>query len=1484
MAGVLPDNDGSSGVLPTPAISAPPKLAPMPLAPMADPTMRRFDDMPAARSAIFGGVLATASKFEPIVNQRHTLSVTDVGWGDNEETKSIKAQKEAILKGQTLNRSLKGTLNLTDSVTGDIIESKRTTLAKIPYLTDRGTFILNGTEYTLANQMRLKPGVFTRITHSGEVESHANIMPGKGASHKYSLDPEKGVFSIKFGQSSVPITPLLKALGASDKQLREAWGNDIYNSNASTDDPQHMEKIFSKIGKSKPGDIVTPESRKQSVLDAIAKMEMDPDVNFKTLGQPYKNISADSILAATKKILAVHRKELDPDDRDAMAYQSMIGPEDLFSERVRSAHRVMRPLLWKASFKQNLSSFSPGFLDSHVNGAISTSGMGQPLEEVNPADLLNQITRVTRLGEGGIPSLQSVPEEARNVQPSHFGFIDPLLTPESLKVGVDSRIAINSRKGLDGKVYGSFRDVSTGKDVWRTPEEMTKEIVAFPNQLRDPNNTKIAALSGGKIKYVNRDEVAYELPRMESSFNQLANLIPLKSATKGQRVMMGARMLTQALPLQNPQSPYVQSGMPDEEDKSYEEEYGSHMGAVRSQNAGQVIKVDGDEIHIRGEDGQLHKTELYNNLPFNRKTFLHNTPSVSVGDVVGKGDLLAKSNYTDDKGTTALGTNLRTAYIPYKGFNFEDAIVISEGAAKRLTSEHMYQHETEFGPDTKQGKKTFLTLFPSNYTKEHVGNMDDNGVVKPGTVVRTGDPLIFQANILSRAHNHQVGRSRTGFNDASVTWDHENEGVVTDVTATKKGYAVSVKSLVPMKEGDKLSGRYGDKGVISTVVPDDKMPKGADGRPFEVLLNPLGIITRTNPGQMVEAALGKISEKTGKRYAVKDFDNIEDLTEYAINELKKHNLSDMEDIEDPDTGRKIKGIFTGNRFFMKLHHTSESKGQGRGVSSGYTAEETPAKGGETGSKRMALMDVNALLSHGAHEVLRDAGAIRGQKNEDYWAAFMTGKPLPIPRVPLTYRKFMSQLQAAGINPVRKGSKTQLMAMTSADVDSLSGTREITRSDTVDWSGSMKPVGGGLFDPTLTGGHGGTMWSHIKLHEPMPNPVMEEPIRRVLGLTENKFRDVLAGREELNGIKGPGAISGALKKMNVDQEIIKARAQIASGKKSYRDTAVRKLGYLKTSKDLGMHPSDWVLDKVPVLPPLFRPVSIMQSSGLPMVGDANYLYKELIDSNSEMKEASNHFTDLSDHRLAVYDSFKGVTGMADTTNPKLEQKNVKGILKQVFGDNPKFGVLQRKLLASNVDMVGRAAITPNPDLDMDQVGLPEDRAWAVYKPFIMRRLIRRGVDRFKAADLIESKDKMAMDAMLAEMDARPVIITRAPVLHRYGVMAFRPQLVKGSTLQVPPIIVKGFGADFDGDAMNYHVPTTDESVKDALEKMLPSRNLLAVKNFKVHQLPMNEYQGGLYTATSEASKRPEKYFKTKMDAVRAYKAGEISANDKVVIVG
>jgi hypothetical protein len=275
----------------------------------------------------------------------------------------------------------------------------------------------------------------------------------------------------------------------------------------------------------------------------------------------------------------------------------------------------------------------------------------------------------------------------------------------------------------------------------------------------------------------------------------------------------------------------------------------------------------------------------------------------------------------------------------------------------------------------------------------------------------------------------------------------------------------------------------------------------------------------------VEAALGKVAAKTGKPFKIKDFDNDNDLIEFATKELAKHGMTDKEDVTDPETGRKIRGILTGQRFFMKLHHTAESKGQGR-ATGGYTAEGTPAKGGSEGAKRVGMLDLGALLSHGAGKVIRDAKMVRGQANPEYWTQFMSGYDPPLPKVPHVYEKFVQQLRAAGVNTVRTGTKTHIMALTDKDIDELAGDREIQNTETVDWKGNLKPIKGGLFDETLTGGHNGNRWSKVTLHEPMPNPVMEEPIRRTLGLTEKQFRAVLAGQENPRVCSEPQATSGS----------------------------------------------------------------------------------------------------------------------------------------------------------------------------------------------------------------------------------------------------------------------------------------------------------------------------------------------------------------------
>jgi hypothetical protein len=825
------------------------------------------------------------------------------------------------------------------------------------------------------------------------------------------------------------------------------------------------------------------------------------------------------------------------------------------------------------------------------------------------------------------------------------------------------------------------------------------------------------------------------------------------------------------------------------------------------------------------------------------------------------------------------------AYVSWQGKNFEDAVVVSEGFAKKMSSEHMYQHDLEVNDKTKIGKKNFIQQFPGKFTKETLAKLDDNGVIRPGTVVNYGEPLILGTSQKEAAYNKVHKKGQSGQNDATITWDHHDSGVVTDVVMGKTGPTVVVKATSEVKVGDKLSGRYGDKGVIADVIPDREMPHSADGQPFEVLLNPLGVITRTNPAQMAELLLGKIAAKRGKPIKVQDFDSKKDMSEWVMQELAREGMSDLDDIVDPSKDQKISGVATGNRFFMKLHHTAESKGQSRGGGA-YTMEDTPAKGGESGSKRIGMLDTNALLSHGATATLQDVSSVRGQKNDQYWMQFMSGYNPQAAKVPFVYQKFVNQLRAAGVNVVKQGTQTNIMALTDKDIDELAGDRELTSAEGVDWNKQLKELPNGLFDKAKTGGHGGNRWSFIRLHEPMPNPVMEEPIRRMLGLTQKQFQGVLSGSENLAKYgTGPAAIKKALGGINLDAEIGKTRNVIAAGRASERDAAVRKLGYLKSCQKLKLKPEDYMLTKVPVLPPMFRPVSMM-SNDMPLINDANYLYKELFEANKNLKgiQAELGADGSGPERLATYNAFKAVTGLGDPISQKTRDKNVKGVLQSVFGSSPKFGTLQRKLISTTVDNVGRAVITPNPDLDMDSVGLPEEKAFQAYEKFVTRRLVRQGMSLRAAREQVVNKSDLARRILLEEMDHRPVYISRAPVLHKFGIMAMKPRLTKGDTLQVSPLIVKGFGADFDGDAMNYHVPSTEKARQEASDRLLPSRNLFSLSDFKsVMHAPANEYVGGLYHATSSNSERTRKIFRTIQDMRRAYERGDISVSDKVQIL-
>lgn len=918
--------------------------------PAAPPQMREFGDSAATRRNIYEDALAAANSVQPIEDDNFALKLSGVDWVDPERI-SRRDRKKAVLTGETLSRRLRGTWELWDKKANALLDSRKQIVGAVPYLSSMGTFTHRGNEYTVNHQQRLKAGVFARVKDNGELESHFNILPGKGVSHRYFLDPEKGVFKLRLGQSEMPLMPLLKAMGATDREIRDSWGDKLWQANYASNDSSVMRKLAQKILRKSDLEGADEGSATHKLVERFANMELGSDVTARTLGKPYDRVTKEAVLAATSKLLRVSRKETDPDDRDHLAYQQFLGPEDLFAERIRRDHGNLRRALFRKVAKDgSLSKMPSGALTPQIEQVLLGSGLAQALEEINPAEVFDKQTRITRLGEGGIPSVDAIPDEARSVQPSHMGFIDPIRTPESFRVGVDLQMARASRKGRDGKIYTQMRD-RTGALTWKTPEDLADAAIATPEVLATDSMwasmKRVPIMKAGKIDYVTRDEIDYQIPDFSAAFSPLANLIPFMSASKPGRVSMGSRYMTQALPVVKAEAPWVQSGIPGQPDKSYEDEYGKHMGAVRADKPGRVMKIQDGTVSVKYDDGATDEIELYQNHPFNRKTLINQEPTVAVGDKFTSGQLLARSNYTDGTGAVALGLNLKAAYFPYKGLNFEDAVVISEGAAGRLASEHMYQHDVDVTDRHKMGMKSFVSLFPGRYDKKTLTKLDEQGVVRAGQSVEFGDPLILAVKERDRAQNKIHKKRQPGYSDDSVVWKHHDPGVVTDVVWGKNGPVVLVKSVSPMQVGDKMSGRYGDKGVVSAIVPDDQMPHDKDGQPFEILLSPDGVITRTNPSQEIEAALGKVAAKTGRPVKVPDFHDIRDLEQWAEAKLKQHGLSGTEDVYWPEKGTRVSGIGTGYRFMMKLHHTAESKGQGRDSGS-YSSDETPAKGGETG--------------------------------------------------------------------------------------------------------------------------------------------------------------------------------------------------------------------------------------------------------------------------------------------------------------------------------------------------------------------------------------------------------------------------------------------------------------------------------------------------------------------------------------------------------
>jgi len=1444
----------------------------------------------------------------PIKGRTSSLHLVSVHAGQMPDPEDIGSQYATRVAGKSWMTPIQGVIELRDNETGKVLMTQKTRLMSIPSMTKRFSFIYNGQEHQSANQWQLKPGVFARRQDNGELEARFNVV--NRAAFKMKLDPQSQLFHVEYKKANLPAYPLLRAMGVSDQQMEESWGKQVFEANKKV---KRQAGVLAQFYRTSTNGKAPPESEEDlaaHLRQVMKESKVRPEVVKQTLAHEVDHVDHTLMLNAGTKLLAVQNGAPE-DDRDSLIYKTLRSTGDFLKDQIQASSRnlamkVQRQLN-KGDLKDIRHAFKPGLYDDAVRRLFQSS-LVNPAKQINPVDMIGTAMQTTIMGPGGIKSDIQVTDAAKEINPSQFGMIDPLTTPEGGATGISLRLPIGVKR-IGDQPHIPVYSIKQKKTIYVNPAQMmaAKKVFAdeveYRNGVPHPLREKVKALGkGNEPEVISFHEADYVMKDPSQVYGTTVNLVPFLQNNSGGRVSMASRHIEQSISLRDRDKPLVRVNAPGGT-HTFEEMIG-HQSAHTAPVDGRVTRVTADAIHVADASGKEHKVHLYNNYPVNdAKSVLHSTPLVKVGDAVKKGGVVADNNYTRD-GVLALGKNLRTAFMSYHGLNFEDGIVITESAAKKLTSNHLHKEMLPIPEVNNQlifDAKKFQAAHPLAFSKDQLGHIGADGVAKVGAKIRPGDPLVLAMQPYQLKDRTGIGAIRKSLTnqlvDKSLRWESDVPGEVVSVHRNDQGIHVHVRTEEPVRVGDKLSHRHGGKGIITSILPDKDAPRSKDGKPVDILFQPGGLGGRMNIGQVLEAQAGKIAEKTGKPYFVKNFDpKVQDWTRHMMGELKKHGLSDTEELFDPKTGISYGQVMTGPIHFLKLVHQMDKKESMRSgmslprVQSKEKYDPTtlqPASGGGTGGQSWGQLGIYALLAHGAKGILREsmtyksegedpetneAKRWRSQHNE-VWNAIQSGQPLPPPKPTFSFHRFTELIKGAGINVDKKGDEFVLSPLTNSHILKMSK-GEISDPTAVvhskrDENGVFKTIKGGLFDDKITGGHGGTGWSHVKLPEPMPNPIFEEPIKKILGITETTYQALVEGKQGVNPLTGKigpyergflvggSAFKKLLGKIDVSKELAATKKALDSAKPSQVNPLYKKARYLQGLEKTGMRPDEaYVLDYLPIVPPKLRPLSNLDDGALHYDG-INGMYNQL----GQLTNAMNHPSQKmlpdqykAEGRRALYDGVSALFGTAALP----EGAKDKGILHMIAGSQPKRGIAQKGLLSRRQDASARATIIPEPKLGLDEIGLPKEMAMTILRPQLVRQLVVQGSakDELAAQNLLaeahKGKEDPSIQSALNNLANNELVISkRDPALWKYSVQAFRPRIVEGKAIRIHPLVTGGFNADFDGDSAKglVHVEvSTETGNKEEMPHLgsLPVHGLINLRDFPRQQLLRDDGRVAVYS--------------------------------------
>jgi DNA-directed RNA polymerase subunit beta' len=1447
----------------------------------------------------------------PYEGQKHRLELVDIEIRDDARTSSapnhidnIQSQYDAKTRGRTWAVPIRASLRLVDIETGKELDSGTITLARLPKITRRYTYIVDGHERQHDSVFRLKSRPYHLIADNGAIRAYWNLAKGHG--FDLNIDPNSGVMKMKLGTSNIPLYRVLQSMGVSDEQMRNAWGSEVMATNQKRSKPQDILKVHKVLaGRGQKGyKPPTVAEAEEYTRKTFNETRLRPDAMEAAFGKPYDRVNGENLLLSSVRILNIAKGTGEEDDRQSLSAKDIAGTEDFIVEAIEKKTTELRRRVFNNLDRQNKISaiLSPNAYTKVIKGVFAHS---QLPDQTNPLQFVSGYLRTTLRGSefGGVKGEHAALDRDKLLNPSHLGFLDPIQTPESEDTGIVLHLPLGARKEgkeLKIKVY----DVKAKKWVDATPGLLEQSVVAYPDQVRWPKGKQAppvpiaseVAVYDNERNTSKRDwsEVQYVLASAKGLFSFSANLIPFLQNNNGSRAMMGAKQQEQAVSLKHREAPLVQTK--SESWMTFERILGM-FNSHQAQVGGKVIDVQPGKITIKARNGKISEEQIYDHYPLNGgKNMLNSEPTVKVGDEVKAGDTVADTNYTKD-GQLSLGTNMRVAYAPFHGLNFEDGIVVSESAAEKMTSHHMHAESVSIFPGMLVDKKRWVDYsLPERATPERLAKVGDDGVIKEGSEVISGDILVALLGPSPKTKDDQelanIHRSLVrDYKDRALIWDHDYPGKVAKVIRTGKKITVHVRTDEKLVVGDKLSGRHGNKGIVSRIIPDHEMPHDKEGNPVHILLNPAGVPSRINVGQVLETAASKIAKKTGKPYVIENFSADTDYLQKVKDDLKKHGLSDTEELFDPATNKSMGQVMVGEQYTLKLHHMVDKKMTARSHGGAYTHKGQPPGGSGIpgGGQKLDTLATYAMLAHGANANLREAYTYKSDQDQDeVWIAVQTGRPLPDPKPTRGMRMFQDYLKGMGVHVEKKGDKYLLSPMTDKQTLKMSN-GHIKFPDKALRAKGIRTIeeAGGLFDPKVTGGLEGKFWGHIKLEQRVPNPVFEKAILALTGIKKKEFEELVGPDGLRDGKAGFEVINNALENIDVDKDLKELEDSLPSLKGPQLNKAYRKVRYLRNLKKLGITPVEaYTNEQLPVVPPSTRRVSI-GLDGKQIFDDLNGLYWSVGQINEQLRTAdpSTPRSERQKMQSHLYDAVRALRISGMDMGDGRKSRHHFGLMEKMTGSQPKQSFFQDGVMSRRQDLSGRSTIIPAPEMGLDEVGLPLPVAMEMYKPFIVRELHKnRGFSPLQAQKLVKKKDKAAVDALHQVVAERPVLMKRDPALHKFSIMAFNPRITSGKAISIHPLVTGGFNADFDGDTMALYVPVSDKAVDEAKKTMLPSKNLFSPTHGGLMTVPGQDSLLGLYQTTAWGKRIQTPKGATAASLVQMLHAGKVNASDVVTLGG